>query len=91
MSAVAWAEFLCGPLEAKHHELAARIVPHIEPFLPEDSRIAAALFNESGRRRGSFADCLIAAGTIRTESTLATANLPDFRRFEARGLKLFRP
>ncbi len=89
MSAVAWAELLCGPLDETHREMAGRIVSERVSFLEEDAVMAADLFNESGRRRGSLMDCMIAATALRAGASLATANVPDFRRLAARGLTLF--
>ncbi len=88
MSTIAWAELLCGPIEKRHLELATAIISERVPFLEEDSALAARLFNESGRRRGTFADCMIAATSLRSKAPLATANPSDFRRFEEAGLTL---
>jgi len=88
MSAVAWAELLCGPLEASHLELISRVVSERAPFLEEDAVLSARLFNESGRRRGSLMDCMIAASALRAGVSLATTNARDFRRFAAAGLTL---
>ena len=88
MSAVAWVEFLCGPVEPSGVELIARVVPDPVPFGEGEAVLAARLFNESGRHRGSLADCMIAATAIRAGATLATENPKDFRRFEPAGLTL---
>jgi len=88
MSAIAWAEVLCGPLEEAHADLAARVVPGVVPFAAADARVAARLFNETGRSRGSFVDCMIAAAVLRAGASLATTNPSDFRRFEPAGLSL---
>ncbi len=80
MSCVGWAEFLCGPLDSRQLALAAAIVGEPEPFVLEDSVQAAELFNRSGRRRGSFIDCMIAATAIRSGASFATANRADFKR-----------
>jgi len=88
MSCIGWAEFLCGPLDSRQLALAAAIVGEPEPFVLEDSVRAAELFNRSGRGRGSFIDCMIAATAIRIGAPLATADPEDFRRFEAAGLQI---
>lgn len=88
VSAVAWTEFLCGPIEPAEEELALRIVDGHRDLTFEHAGIAARLFNESGRRRSSLSDCLIAAAAIHDGARLGTANLADFRRFASAGLKL---
>jgi predicted nucleic acid-binding protein len=88
MSAVAWAEFLCGPVEATDLELVERVVHDRVPFGEAEAALAARLFNESGRRRGSLADCMIAASAMRAGVPLATENPKDFRRFASAGLSL---
>ncbi len=87
-SAIAWAEFLCGPLDDSHLQLASRVVTHRLPFAEEDAELAAKLLNDSGRRRGSFVDCLIAAVALRSGAPLATSNPSDFERFAPAGLKV---
>jgi predicted nucleic acid-binding protein len=88
MSAVAWAEFLCGPVEPAALELLDQVVSERPAFGEGEAMLAARLFNESGRRRGSLADCMIAAAAIRAGVPLATDNPKDFRRFEPAGLRL---
>ena len=88
MSAVAWTEFLCGPLAPSELELAEEIVGVRREFTPDHAAIAARLFNESGRRRGSLLDCMIAASAIADGAPVATANEADFRRFEDVGLTM---
>ncbi|MGH7334304.1 MAG: type II toxin-antitoxin system VapC family toxin [Candidatus Rokuibacteriota bacterium] len=88
VSAVGWAEFLCGPVEAGHLELAGRILEAPVPFLDQDAALAARLFKLGGRRRGSLVDCMIAATALRAGATLATTNPADFRRFARAGLRL---
>jgi len=88
MSSVAWAEFLSGPVtEAETIEVRS-LIDDIEHFGERDARVAADLFNQTGRRSRSLPDCMIAALAIRCGATLATVNLRDFRRFEPFGLKL---
>ena len=88
ISSIAWAELLCGPVQPAMIEAVTRIVTVRAAFDEDDAMLAAQLFNGSGRRRGSLADCMIAATAIRARAALATANLADFRRFRAAGLEL---
>jgi predicted nucleic acid-binding protein len=88
MSAIAWAELLCGPIEPGAVDLAQRVVSRRVAFGEEDAAVAARLFNDTGRRRGSLTDCMIAATALRLDAPLATENPADFRRFEAAGLRL---
>ena len=81
INAVAWAEFLCGPLERDDLRAMAYILGEPIPFTSADASRATELFNQSGRRRGSFNDCLIAASALNAGATLATANPADFNRF----------
>ena len=55
VSTIAWAEFLCGPVDATGEALARQIFPQPEPFLPADAVLAVRLFNQTGRRSRSLA------------------------------------
>jgi predicted nucleic acid-binding protein len=88
ISSIAWAEFLCGPVQPAMIEVVTRFVTVRAAFDEDDAIQAAQLFNESGRRRGSLADCMIAATAIRARAALATSNVADFRRFCAAGRSL---
>jgi len=86
LSAVAWGEFLCGPLTPAAENLARTLFPVPESFVASDAELAATLFNVGGRRTRSFADCCIAAVAIRCGAGLATSNRGDFAPFAAQGL-----
>ena len=88
MSAVAWVEFLCGPVEPCELEIATGLIDRYIDFMPAHAEIAVRLFNQSGRRRGSQMDCMIAATAITENAPIATADHEDFRRFESEGLTL---
>ena len=88
VSSVTWAEFLCGPLDATAESIARQIFPNPEPLLPVDAALAAKLFNQTGRRSRSLADCMIAAVAIRCSAKLATINASDFQPLLGFGLIL---
>jgi predicted nucleic acid-binding protein len=88
MSALAWGELLCGPLEADDEVLVKAVVRTIVPLDAEAASLAAGLFNAGGRRRGSFPDCLVAATCVQAGAALATANPMDFQRFAGAGPEL---
>lgn len=88
LSVITWAEFLCGPVTPQQTALATAAFPDPVALLPQDAARAADLFNATGRRRGSLADCLIAATCLRLGASIATNNTPDFQRFAPLGLRL---
>jgi len=79
---------LCGPLDKTDESLARQIFPNPEPLLAADAELAARLFNQTGRRSRSLADCMIAAVAIRCGANLATINIADFQLFAQYGLVL---
>ena len=88
VSTIAWAEYLCGPLDTSAETIARSLFPNPEPFLAADATLAASLFNQTGRRSRSLADAMIAAVAIRCHAKLATINTADFQPFVAHSLQL---
>ena len=88
MSVIAWAEFLCGPVNETALSLASLIVKQRLDFTEDMAAFSARLFNGAGRRRGTMVDCMIAATAIVAGATLATCNAGDFERLEEFGLTL---
>ena len=88
ISTVAWTEYLCGPLDATTQAMARAMFPSPESFTGPDAVLAAGLFNQTGRRSRSLADCMIAAVAIPCGAKLATINLADFQPFAPHGLVL---
>ena len=88
ISSIAWAEFLCGPRDPSHDRFARRVLGEPVAFTAEDAAWAAEYFARSGRRRGTLADCMIAAVAVREGAALATANPSDFVRLRDSGLVL---
>lgn len=88
-SALAWTEFLNGPVAADEIALVESVVEErIVPFEKAAAVLAAQLFNQAGRRRGSRFDCSIAATAILANAEFATENRKDFEPFVPLGLKL---
>lgn len=88
-SALAWTEFLNGPVPAPQVALVESVIgSRVVPFDGATAAVAAGLFNQTGRRRGSRLDCLIAAAAIRDQADFATENQKDFTAFVPYGLKL---
>jgi predicted nucleic acid-binding protein len=88
ISSLAWAEFFCGPLGADEQALVRALFPNVEPLLAVDAERGAELFNLTGRRARSLADCLIAAVAMRCGARVATGNRADFQPMTAHGLQL---
>ena len=88
ISAIAWGEFLCGPLSPSAEALARRLLPDSAALERSDAEKAAELFNLTGRRSKSYADCFIAAVAIRLQLPLATGNHDDFTPMVPHGLGL---
>ena len=88
-SALAWTEFLNGPVSADEIALVESVIEeNLVAFEKPTAVLAAQLFNQGGRRRGSRFDCLIAATAILAGAQLATENTKDFTPFVPFGLKL---
>jgi predicted nucleic acid-binding protein len=72
-SALAWAEYLCGPLSREERELSWQLIEgspaKLDGFVAE---LGAQFFNATGRRRGSLADCLIAATAVSHNAVFMT-------------------
>lgn len=88
-SAVAWSEFLNGPhSNAQKDAVRAVLAGGIRPFDEDQAELASRLFHVTGRRRGSHADCMIAAAALAKREVVATRNIKDFQRFVPYGLML---
>lgn len=89
VSAMAWAEFRCGPLDTESAEAwAALLVGQVIPVDHAIAELAAELFNRSGRRSGALPDCLIAATAMTRGARLATLNRANFEPLLRYGLEL---
>lgn len=88
-SAVAWSEFCNGPhSRAQKDAVFAVIERRVLDFGLQQAELGSRLFHYTGRRRGSHADCMIAAAAMERAAELATRNVKDFERFVPHGLKL---
>jgi len=88
VSAMAWAEFQCGPLAARDHDMAHDVIHGVLPVTHEIANRAGFLFQATGRRSRSLPDCIIAATAISEGVPLATMNRNDFAPFLPHGLTL---
>lgn len=80
--------FFCGPVPPEQIRLAEALIRDPEAIIASDAAKASELFNATGRRRGTLADCIIAAICLRLNASIATNNLDDFRPFEPFGLRI---
>ncbi len=88
VSAMAWAEFMCGPVTSAEVATAVAMAGGPIPLTAADAVEGARLFNRAGRRRGSLADCLVATVALGARAALATDNRADFAPFASVGLRL---
>lgn len=87
--AVAWHEYVRGPLlQADRDRVLLVIESRVASLTCAMGEVAAVLFNATGRRRASTADCLIAAACMDANAELVTDNTDDFTPFCRHGLKL---
>jgi len=88
-SAIAWTEFLNGPVTPLEVSRAGAVLQlRIVPFSQKEAALATDLFNKTGRWRGSRFDCLIAATALIAQAEVATVNQSDFKLFVPHGVKL---
>ena len=88
-TAVAWSEFCNEPLSKAQKDAAFTVLDRkILDFTWREAEEASRLFNMTGRRRGSHADCMIAAAAIISGAPLATFNRADFEKLVPFGLVL---
>jgi predicted nucleic acid-binding protein len=89
ISAVAWSEFLAGPLDSRRLGLVQVLIEdRIISFGRQEAELAAELFNRTGRKHNSQPDCFIAATAICAGASFATENRRDFQPLVAAGLRL---
>ena len=88
ISAIAWAEFQCGPLTSAELAIVGAMISNHPAFTKDNAETSARLFNESGRRRGSMIDCMIATAALADDAPVATANPDDFERLQSFGVAI---
>ncbi len=87
VSSIAWSEFCNGPHSRSQKDAVHAILGGgVQAFSEEHAEQASRLYHYTGRRRGSHADCMIAAAALCTRNPLATRNLRDFEKFIPHGL-----
>jgi predicted nucleic acid-binding protein len=89
ISAVAWSEVCNGNITGEQKRGLEQIVEgRVLDFTKAEAEVASRLYHATGRRRGSHADCMIAAAAMSRGHDIATRNVADFERFRPHGLKL---
>lgn len=89
VSAIAWSEFLNGPHTKGQKDAVHAIVEgRVLDFTAKAAEQASRLFHYTGRKRGSHADCMIAASAMVHNVRVATRNVADFEKFVPHGLLL---
>ncbi len=90
-SAVTWSEFCNGPHSKEQKDAIHAILRGgIHPFTEDQAEFASRLFHKTGRKRGSHADCMIAAAAFCTRQSIATRNIKDFEGFVPYGVTLIK-
>jgi len=88
-SSICWHEYVRGPLLEEDRARVLRVIEsRVLPLDRLEAEKAADLYNNTGRRKGSTADCLIAAVAIQRSAILLSANRDDFSRFVPHGLRV---
>ncbi len=88
-SAIAWYEFVSGPVGADGVELVGALLRgRVLPFTGEHATEGVRLWNATGRQRRMRVDAMIAGSALALDARLATANLGDFESFVPHGLRL---
>ena len=86
--ALAWFEFLCGPVSDPQIHTMRTFIDEIIVFGEPQAEESARLFNAIGRRRHLRVDSIIAGTAVVAGANLATNNRADFRVFVPHGLHL---
>ncbi len=88
-SAIAWSEFCNGPHSKQQKDSVFAVLDReVCDFTWQHAEQASRLFHYTGRRRGSHADCMIAACAILKNVPVATRNIEDFKKFVPHRLQL---
>jgi predicted nucleic acid-binding protein len=88
-SVITWSEFCNGPHSKEQKDAVHAILRGgIQPFTEVQAEFASRLFHLTGRKRGSHADCMIAAAAFCNRQPVATRNVSDFERFVPYGVKV---
>jgi predicted nucleic acid-binding protein len=88
-TAIAWYEFLAGPVTEEGVALVSAVLrDRVLPFSGDQAQEGVRLWNAIGRLRRLRIDAMIAGVAVVTGAALATSNLDDFEPFRDHGLNL---